>query len=78
MELTPEILKKEAERLLKDPVLIQAALETQKNAVDHLTQADAGNPTEILKWQAMHRQAYAVMDTLDNYVQAIPDEDDEE
>lgn len=78
MELSKEVLAKEAERLLKDPVLIHAALETQRIAVDHLTQADAGNPTEILKWQAMHKQAYAVMDTLDNYVLAVPKEDDEE
>jgi len=74
MELSKEVLAKEAERLLKDPVLIQAALDTQKEAVEQLTKADASKPEEILKWQAMYKQAFSVIDTLDNYVLAMRQE----
>lgn len=74
MEFDEKHLAKEAERLLKDKVLLHAIKELKSEAIEQLTKVDADNPAAILKWQAMHKQTDAVLDTLDNYILAISEE----
>ena len=63
-------LAKEAERLLKDDVLLFAIDQMKQDALDALVKADAGNQIEVLRAQQRVEACEEILSVLGNYVDA--------
>lgn len=63
-------LAKEAERLLKDDVLLHALADMRRNALDALVSADASNTISILRAQQSVAACDEIQNVLSSYVVA--------
>lgn len=70
-EYTGEHLAAEAERLLKDDVLLEALHRIQQDALDDLVQVDATNMAEVMRLQAMARCTSEILVQLNAMILAL-------
>lgn len=73
--MTPEHLKKEAERLVNDPVLIQALKDLRDEALADLVLTDAADVNQIIANQQKAKLAEEILNQLQRYILAIDDEE---
>lgn len=64
-------LAKEAERLLRDQVLIHAIEQVCAEATEALTTADADDKTNILRLQQRVQATQAILDRLQSFVDDV-------
>lgn len=75
--MTGEHLKREADRLKNDELFNQALDAIRSEALDSLATADADNYATIVRWQQRVQVVDEIRATLDRYILAAPQPQDD-
>lgn len=70
----PEFLAKEAERLLKDPVLLQALKDIRAEALDELARCDPEDMKMLIGFQQKALLTEEILSQLNRYILALGSE----